>query len=75
MNRERIAVNKQGVDADGNDFELVAEPWAIQAGLMVNVPVTLVFPCGKEVNTLLAKITPEGMIELAKSLPRDGGAA
>ena len=75
MKRERIAVNMQGIDADGNDFEFAAEPWAVQAGLMVNVPVTLIYPGGEEVSTLQAKITPKGMVKLAEILPREGGTA
>ena len=71
MKRERIAVNEQGIDAEGNNFELAAEPWVVQAGLMINVPVTLIFSDGREVKTFQAKITPEGVKQISKQISEE----
>lgn len=61
MKREVIHVDADGVSPDGDTFELVATPDAIRDGFMVNVPVTLVFPDGRRLDTTQAKVTPLGM--------------
>lgn len=73
MKREIIKVDDNGVSADGETFDMVASPDAIRDGLMVNVPVTLVFPDGRRFDTTEARITPFGQKVIAKQLADEIG--
>ena len=66
MKREIVYVNEKGIGPDGDDFALAATQEAIKAGLMINVPVTLVFPDGRRLDTNQAKITPFGFALIKK---------
>lgn len=77
MSRQRIMVNSDGFDADGEDYALEAERWVVDAGYMKNVPVCLIYPDGTELYKDAAVVTPLGIKHLAEVLPDDlkGGAA
>lgn len=72
MKREIVYVNEKGIGPDGEDFALAATPEAIKAGLMINVPVTLVFPDGRRLDTNQAKITPIGLAIIEKDFGKGG---
>lgn len=61
-------MDRHGVSAEGDTFDLVASPDAVDAGLMVNEPVTLIYPDGRRVNTTQAKITKLGMTIAASQM-------
>lgn len=75
MKRQIIQVDESGLDENGEGFDLTANSETISSGLMINVPVTLIYPDGRSFDTVRAEITPKGMVELAKVLPMSGGAA
>jgi hypothetical protein len=74
MKREIIHVDADGRGPDGDDFTLTATQEAVQAGLMVNVAVTCVFPDGRRLDTTQARITPVGMAVLQKHFGQGGNA-
>ncbi|WP_305968568.1 MULTISPECIES: hypothetical protein [unclassified Mameliella] len=63
-----IKVNEFGVSEDGDKFDLVASPDAVDAGLMVNEPVILIYPDGRRVKTTQAKITKLGLAIAASQM-------
>ncbi|WP_332116084.1 hypothetical protein [Azorhizobium caulinodans] len=67
--RKIIDVDQFGRDAEGNAFDIVAEPEIVAAGLMVNRPVTLRFPCGTMIETTQAALTPKGLEQIAREFP------
>ena len=75
MKRQVVQVNESGLDENGEGFDIAATSEAITAGWMVNVPVTLVFPDGRKMDTNRAELTPRGLNRLAQILPVTGGAA
>jgi len=75
MKRLEIPVDENGLDENGEGFDLTANPETIANGLMVNVPVTLIFPDGRRFDTVRAEMTAKGMARLAQILPMTGGAA
>lgn len=74
MKREIIYVNENGISPDGDDFEFAATPEAIKTGVMINVPVTLVFPDGRRFDTKQAKITPIGIAMFEKASGKRGSS-
>jgi len=72
MKREIIYVDENGVTPDGDSFELSATPEAIKSGVMINLPVTLVFPDGRRLDTNQAKVAPIGMTMFEKALGNGG---
>lgn len=74
MKRQVIAVNEFGIDADGHDYSIGATTEAIQAGFMVNLPVTLVFPDGRRFDTTQARLTPVGIAMMEKTFGVGGAA-
>lgn len=71
MSRQRIKVDGNGFDAEGEEYTLKAEQWVVDAGYMVNVPVCLIYPDGSELYLDYAKVTPLGLQHLAEELPKE----
>jgi len=64
MKRKLIRVDEDGLDENGEGFDLKARPEAVASGLMINVPVTLIFPDGRKLDTYQVQITPKGLQKL-----------
>lgn len=63
-----VDVNEQGIDAAGNDYNIVAHPDKLAAGMIVYEAVTLRYPDGRLEAANEARITEKGMLELGRWL-------
>jgi hypothetical protein len=51
---------------------LVAYPSKVEQGLMVNVPVTAIFPDGRKFDTVMGKLTEKGLAEVERQMKAEG---
>lgn len=66
-----VKVDRNGVDAEGNDTNLIAAAEPVRLGYMVNVPILAEYPDGKLRQGNLMRITPAGLEYFRRVVPLD----
>nr|WP_111300352.1 hypothetical protein [Paracoccus saliphilus] len=73
MSGERkILVDDRGQPLDGSEL-LTASRQAVKAGFMVNAPVILCYPNGREVRGHEARMTQKGLREASRMIAEEHG--
>lgn len=68
-----ICVDEHGRSPDGDDFDQVAAPAAVAAGLVINVPVLLLYPDGRQRRATQVRLTPKGVEEISRGMGLSAG--
>lgn len=68
MTIEVVDVNVEGLDAEGEQYDLTAHHWAVSQGLMVNTPVLIRYPNGELRQGNRVQITQLGLSRIAAEM-------
>lgn len=68
----KIMVDRNGQPLDGSEL-FTAGRQAVRDGFMINAPVILCYPDGREVRTHEARMTQKGLIEASRMIAAENG--